>query len=302
MGELNKTPRRIHRSSYRKPLKLFLENGDVLTGVSKDISKNSVSMFVSLKGGIAYLKNEGIIKDHKISLSKVKKFFRNQATLISLEDDSIHEPINLRILRVEPSWRKHYDIFIAGEFENVNEFISKEIESAVPDEEEKTENKKYVSKKIPKFKEMVEEDHPNHLNFEVNNSYSHVMLMRDFIASLAEKYHFAEQDIYLLKLISDEVLMNAFLYGSTVKGRDKTKISISINSHGVLIEVTDFAGIPFDDTPYHARKELTLSQLGGLALIEAYSDDWQIDTDKNVQTTLTFYKTNSAPHHEHALK
>ncbi len=294
MGEhLNKS-RLVHRSSYCRKIKLFLDSEEILTGITRDISPQSLSMFISLKGAVPYLEQKGLIKDKKVSLNKIKKFLQNETVLISFEDDNIQEPVDIRILRVESSWKKSYEIFLAGQFENIDEFIAKGIEKFCPEEKEKVNKKKYVSTKIPQFKEVVEEDHPNKLNFEFNNSYAHVILMRDFIASLTEKYNFSDEDVYLIKLISDEVLMNAFLYGSTVKGRDKTLLNITINSHGIIVEITDFAGIDFDDTPYHVRKELSLKQLGGLALIEAYSDDWQVDIDKNVQTTLTFCKTNSA--------
>jgi anti-sigma regulatory factor (Ser/Thr protein kinase) len=294
MSEHLQKSRLVHRSSYCRKIKLFLDSEEILTGITKDISPHSLSMFISLKGAIPYLENKGLLKDKKISLNKIKKFLQNETVLISFEDDKIKEPIDIRILRIESSWKKGYEIFIAGQFENIDEFIAKGIENYCPEEKGKVDKKKYISTKIPHLKEFIEEDHPNKLNFDFNNSYSHVILMRDFIASLAEKYNFSAEDVYFIKLIADEVLMNAFLYGSTIVGRDKTLLNIIINSQGIIVEVTDFAGVYFDDTPYHVRKELSLKQLGGLALIEAYSDDWQVDIENNVQTTLTFCKSNTA--------
>ncbi|MBF0198064.1 MAG: hypothetical protein HQL32_10145, partial [Planctomycetes bacterium] len=79
-------------------------------------------------------------------------------------------------------------------------------------------------------------------------------------------------------------------YGSSEKGRDKTSLNLMFGEDGMLFEIIDYGGKFFDDMPYHSRKDLQKSQLGGLTLVEAYSDDWEVDIDVGNSTKVTFFK------------
>lgn len=295
MGEHVSKPREVHRSSFCKDLKIFLDTNVILKGVSRDISINSISMFISLKGAAPFFKNNGIDIKH-INLNDIKKVLKEQIILVAFEHNEIElEPMDMKVLRIEVSWQKAYDIFIAGQLENIDEFTRKKIESIEPEVEQKVHEKRYKSSKLPIFKKMLESHHAHKIKIEYTNSYNQVLATRDYITNLVSKYSFPKEEQYQLKLISDEALMNAFLYGSTLEGRNHTEINIEICQYGVLVEITDFAGKYFDDTPYHSRKNLTMKQLGGLTLIGAYSDDWQVVTLPNKKTTLTFFKSNSQP-------
>ena len=152
----------------------------------------------------------------------------------------------------------------------------------------------YISSTLPAFRIKMENDPSmQHVLLEYTSSYANVRSTRDYIANLADRHEFNEEEVYQIKLMVDELLMNAFLYGSTEKGRNHSNVKLYIGQDGMLFEVTDHAGHHFNDRPYHMRRDVRSGPVGGLALIEAYSDDWQVDIHREKFTRVTFFKTRS---------
>lgn len=285
--------RNYHRADFSRKVELYLGENTVLRGVSKDISTNSASMFVSYEGIESYLKQYRIKDPNQLSIQQWRKILADEKAMVSLQDISLPEPIDFRVLRIETSWEKGFDLFVAGRFENTDDFLTKEILQLCPElsGESSAPKKRYISEKLPIFREMMQEEGVSSFNVEYSNRYDHVHSFRDLLAGLAEKHGFSDEDAYMIKLMTDEVLMNAFLYGSIEEGKDKTSIEAFFSPRGILVEIVDYAGKYFDDHPFHFRKKLELKQLGGLVLVEAYSDDWQVDIVPGESTKVTFFKT-----------
>lgn len=286
--------RRYHRADFAREVQVFLDSETTVHGMTRDLSTDSVSIFLSLKGAKEFLKDV-LLEDGQIKLSSLKKKLVGQTLLISINDGKLKEPIDLRVLRVEISWQKGYDIFIAGKIENLNEFQKKELEDACPQVvvRQETDNH-YISSTLPIFKKKIENDaNMQYIHMEYTSSYANVRSTRDYIANLADRHEFPEEEVYQIKLMADELLMNAFLYGSTEKGRNHSSLKVHIGQAGILFEVTDHAGHHFNDRPYHLRRDVRSGPVGGLALVEAYSDDWQVDIHRGKFTRVTFFKTRS---------
>lgn len=295
MTQLRQSSRRKRRANFQRDIKVFLGSDVILTGKTKDISFQSVSFFLSLKGSSQYFLKKGWRKGEKIPLKLIKAALFEELILISFDDEHLSEPIDLKITRVETSWQKSYDLFVAGIFQtaNANEFFVKDLGNLCPElKESPSRHEKYLSEKLPFFKQKLIEEKASYLHLEFSNSYHHVQSIRDLTASLADKYGFLEEEVYQIKLISDELLMNAFLYGtSDLMEQDKSILNLYFGQSGMIFEITDHGGKYFNDHPYHFRKGLSLEQLGGLALVEAYSDDWQVEIDPGKSTKVTYFKT-----------
>lgn len=287
--------RRYHRADFAREVQVFLDNETSVHGLTRDLSTDSVSIFLSLKGADHFLEDIVPEKGEPIKLSKLKAKLLNQVLLLSINDSNLNEPLDLMVLRVEISWQKGYDIFIAGKLQNLNDFQSKELEKACPSVLVRQETSShYISSTLPLFRKKLElDENLQSIQLEYTSSYANVRSTRDYITNLADRHEFCEEDVYQIKLMTDELLMNAFLYGSTEKGRNHSTVKVLISKEGILFEVTDHAGHHFNDRPYHLRRDVRSGPVGGLALVEAYSDDWQVDIHRNTFTRVTFYKTRS---------
>jgi anti-sigma regulatory factor (Ser/Thr protein kinase) len=284
--------RRFHRAEFAREVQVFLDNETSAYGLTRDLSTDSVSIFLSLKGAHNFLKD--ITVEGQIKLSALKKKLINQILLISITDSNSIEPLDLTVLRVEISWQKGFDIFVAGRFLHLDDFKAKELEKACPSVSVRQEtDEHYISSKLPLFRQKIDVDSSEHIHLEYTSNYANVRSTRDYIANLAERHEFNEEEVYQIKLMVDEILMNAFLYGSTENGRNHTNVKILLGTPGLYIEVTDHAGHHFNDRPYHIRRDVRSGPVGGLALVEAYSDDWQVDIHRGKFTRITFYKTRS---------
>lgn len=283
--------RRYRRAAFTRETRLiFGENTDVW-GVSNDISPNSLSLFIPAKEVLKYLKNKGFNVESVDDILGFRKGLKDEKVMLAFQDPELSSPLTFRIQRIEASWQKGFDLFIAGGLENLDEFHRKSIEEICPLLKTDEKKKRYVSKELPDFKNQLISEGGSCFQMEFANYFDHISICRDTITLLAEKAGFREEDAYIIKLMSDEVLMNAFLYGSVHPGKDKTRIKVLTSESGILVEVQDFAGRVFDEYPYHFRKNLSTEQLGGLSLVEAYSDDWQVDFVPGQQTVLTFFKS-----------
>lgn len=289
--------RRNKRAEFHRRIKLFLGSDTVLSGVSNDISAQSASFFVSLKGAASFFSEGGKKGDYlKMKFSRIREKLVNQTVLLAVDDGDIGgEPISLSVLRVEPSWKKGYEIFLGGRFLGDNAFLRKRLEklcpSLVPGAAGKWE--KYVSESLQGFRQDMLRDRASAFKFEYTNKYAHVQLFRDLVTKTAALYDFKDMELYRIKLLADELLTNAFLYGSMEPGRDCTALTIMLLPGRFLMTVRDFGGRLFNDYPYHVRKTVKGSE-GGLSLVEAYSDDWQVETMPKEHTDVSFYLTSKS--------
>ena len=285
--------RRFHRAEFAREVQVFLDNETSVYGLTRDLSTESVSIFLSLKGAQSFLKD--LNAEGELKISALKKKLINQVLLISIGDDILHQPLDLTVLRVEISWQKGYDIFIAGRFLKLDDFKKKILENVCPTVNVRQETEHhYTSSSLPIFRQKLEsEAGVEHIHLEYTSNYANVRSTRDYLANISERHEFNEEEVYQIKLMVDEILMNAFLYGSTEKGRNHTNVKVLVGQAGLLIEVTDHAGHHFNDNPYHVRRDVSAGPVGGLALVEAYSDDWQVDISREKFTRITFFKTRS---------
>jgi anti-sigma regulatory factor (Ser/Thr protein kinase) len=287
--------RRYHRAEFAREVQVFLDSDTTAHGLTRDLTPESVSIFLSLKGAQSFLK--GVIgSDGQAKLSEVRKKLVDQIILISIGDAHVSEPLDLRVLRVDPSWQKGYDLFIAGRFQNLNDFQIKELEKACPSVlVRQSSDAPYRSSSLPIFRKKLEIGESEKVQLQYSNSYPNVRSTRDFVAGLAGYHGFSEEEVYQIKLISDELLMNAFLYGSREDDLNNTNLNLTFGPEGMVFEVIDHAGAHFNDRPYHLRRDVRSGPVGGLALVEAYSDDWQVEINNGNFTKVTYFKSKTGP-------
>lgn len=285
--------RRYHRAEFAREVHVFLDSDTTAHGLTRDLTPDSVSIFLSLKGAQSYFKDV-VGEDGQAKLSTVRKKLINQTVLVSIGDAQVSEPLDILVLRVDPSWQKGYDLFIAGRFQNLNDFQIKELEKACPSVlVRQSADAPYRSSSLPNFKQKLENEEHEKIRLEYTNSYPNVRSTRDYVATLAGYHGYPEEEVYQIKLISDELLMNAFLYGSKEIGKNTTKLNLTFGPSGMIFEVIDQEGAHFNDRPYHLRRDVRSGPVGGLALVEAYSDDWQVESHQGNFTKVTYFKTKT---------
>lgn len=286
--------RRYHRTEFAREVQVYLDSETIAHGMTRDLSTESVSVFLSLKGVRGYFKAECELDHLDKSLSFLKAKLIDETVMLVVNDDHLNEPLSFKVLRLEISWQKGYDIFLAGKFVNLNDFQLKELEQACPQViERQVAEERYLSTTLPVFKKRIEAEGADLILMDYTSTYDNVRSARDYITNLSDRHDFNDEEVYQIKLMVDELLMNAFLYGSTEPDRNRTKVRIWMGASGLLVEVVDHAGHPFNDYPYHMRRDVRAGPVGGLALIEAYSDDWQVDIHKGTLTRVTFFKTRN---------
>ena len=273
-----------------RKVRIFLDSETTLEGVTHDISTQGAAFFLSLKNGSSFFCPEE--RSGKIPFSFIRSKLKDQVILVDLQDTDL-EPVNFEITRIEPSWKKGFHIFLGGRFRGINEFLVKQIEQICPRVLRGGAPREiYVSDSLPAFRKNLLKEKAEVYRYRFTNNYRNIGLHRDLVARLAEAFEFGEKDVYYIKLLVDEILMNAFLYGALAPGKDCTELDILLSHGKLLITVKDFAGREFDDYPYHFRQEKK-HEKGGLSLIEELSDDWQVTNKPGKTTEVSFFKTAS---------
>ena len=283
--------RRYKRVDFLRKVKLYLGSDLVLNGVTHDISTHGAAFFVNFKGAEAFLTDGK--KDHKIPMKQIKEKLIGELLLMEIEKTEM-EALDLEITRVEASWKKGFHLFVGGNFKNDNEFLTEKIKKIAP-KVGSFEGKReiYESDKIEEAKKQMHKERADEYHYSYRNGYRNIKIHRDLVAQLVQQNGFQREDVYVLKLLVDELLMNAFLYGSIVKGKDRTEIDILLTHDRIMVTIRDFSGEEFDDYPYHFRKEKK-HEKGGLSLLEELSDDWHVKVKKGSQTEVTFFKKVSS--------
>ncbi len=272
-------------------MRLYLESDVTLHGITHDVSTHSVAVFVNLKNASALY---GAVAAGRAPLSAIKGKLLGQTALLEIAEEGL-DPINFTIQRVEPSWKKGFHLFIGGRFVNADEFLVKKLEQVCPALLPGPRQREvYVSEGLPDFLEDLRRLRAEEFVCEFSNGYHNVRDHRDLVTALAAHHEFPEEEIYGIKLLADEALMNAFLYGSIEPGRDRTQLRALLAPGRIYLAVRDYAGIEFDDFPYHFRKERA-DQRGGLSLLEELSDDWQVQTVPGEYTEVCFFKAVASP-------
>lgn len=286
--------RRFRRADFHRMIRLFVGTDTILSGVTNDISTHSASMFVSLKGAAAFFGGAKAGEQVRIPFSTVKERLLNQAVLMAFDADDLAEPVNLHILRVEPSWKKGYDIFLGCRFASDDTFLMRKLETVCPGllPGKEPEGDRYVSESLRRCRDAMQKERAARFTFDYSNKYTHVHAHRDFVARLVSLYEFSEMEQYHVKLLADELLTNAFLYGALEPGRDRTILTLMLQPGRLYFSVRDFAGRVFNDYPFHFRRNEKGTE-GGLSLVEAYADDWEVATEEGQHTDVSFFKVSA---------
>lgn len=278
-----------HRPDFVREVFVFLQESEELIGFTRDISKQGASIFIKLSQPLED-KSASVFYDYKLKLL-------HQTIQVSVKPWEAQEHFPLKINQVELSWQKGYDIFITGEFLPMSDLLSKKLKDICPCPiVREVPFSNYKSIKLEAFKNELSEAITESINIEVQSSYSNVCATRDYIASISTRHKFTAETTYYIKLMADELLMNAFLYGTPKQGIPTTKIHIEISRHGFLFEISDSAGRPFNDEPY--RKKSLKNNSGGLAIINAFSEDWEVNTEPEVSTKVSFFMNRIEEPHE----
>lgn len=280
--------------------------------VTNDISPKNLSLFVSLKGAGKFFSTPSENGKAKIKFSEIRNKLSGQNLMISIDDKMFTEPVNFVVKRVEPSWRKGFELYVAGLFGDIDDFMSRELnmlckrlymeksgqvdnaDDAEAVEQGNKSKKRYVSDDLKAFEAEMDEEGPDVFTYSYTNGFAQVKVHRDLIANLMKVYEFSDPECYQVKLAVDELLMNAYLYGSIEPGRDRTEVHVKMLQGKMLLSVKDMAGVDFDDSPYHTRKKFDPSRMGGLSLVQLYTADWHVFTKSGEFTKITFYKTSAA--------
>lgn len=286
---MNSPNQLYHRPDFVREVFVFLNENEKLIGFTRDISRQSASIFIKLNAPIED-KSASVFYDYKLKLI-------NEVIQVSVKPWESQEHFPLKINQVELSWQKGYDIFITGEFLPMSAPLSKKLEDICPSPTvREIPFSNYKSSKLETFKQELSESISESINIEVQSSYSNVCATRDYIASISSRHKFTDEITYYIKLMADELLMNAFLYGTPKQGIPTTKVHIEISRHGFLFEISDSAGRPFNDEPY--RKKSLKNNSGGLAIINAFSEDWEVSTEPEVSTKVSFFMNRIEESHE----
>lgn len=249
---------------------------------------------LSLTGFSAFLKrihSVGLAEPINYSLltpGEIRRSLAGKELSAVLEMGLSIGPAAVEVVRVENSWLKDFDMFVAFNFKTLNDGEKTAIARYVEEHEEDREPVPvHPEEKIHREK-LGETDV---IRISIPARYFYLSHMRNLCERLALEMGFSKTEAMRIKVSFDEVLTNAFKHGCKNYGHDKISIQISFDDAGIFVHIRDPGGRPFDYKKYREfDKKFPDSSRTGLHLVDKFSDGWAVNTKLGKYTEVSFFK------------
>ncbi|MDP7034531.1 MAG: ATP-binding protein [Planctomycetota bacterium] len=286
---------RAQRIQLQVRVQIEEPGGKEYLGITHDFSTTGFSAFLRCKEDfvVSEVMSNAFVQ---INFEKLESLFydRKFRTVLNLENESI-PPLVCSVVRVENSWLRGFEVFVACRFKDLDESNRQNLEAHIQNQLE-SGAVGYDEVDLPVSDDDLQGEV---IRLELPARHMYIAYFRDFCEKLARDVGFSESNAFKIKVAADEVFSNAFEHGSPSYGGNKIQAKITTNRDGMHVRVRDQAGVPFDVTRYQDTLAVDETQRrSGLHLLSEFTDGWWVKTEQGMYTEISFQKNRKSRGHE----
>ncbi len=284
---------RAKRLKVKVPVQLTDETGKVYTGMTNDVSVSGFSAFLRCKEEfvINELVNNAFVL---LNFPKLEQLFFDKEFQTVFNLDAGVTPQRTEVVRVENSWLRGFEVFIAARFPRMDDESRLKLESYIDDHVEDLGREATVEADEEVIRSL-DVSRGDTIVMQFPGRHLYVPIVRDICDQLAREIGFSDIDCYKIKVAADEVFSNAFKHGSPKHGDNLITVKVTLDRKGIFIRVRDEGGIPFNYKRYRDfDRKFPDSSRTGLHLVDKFMDGWVVNTKKGEYTEVSFFKNREA--------
>ncbi len=258
-------------------------------GLSNDLSETGFSAFLRVKEDFVIdevAKNTFV----HIHFGRLESLFFDRHFRSVFNLDLPLKPLQAEVVRVENSWLKGFEVFVACRFVGLTDEDRRVLSEYIAAHQEDVDKEKILVKEELAIQALDLADGET-LSFEFPGRYLYVSILRDLIERLSQEIGFSDLDAFKIKVAADEILTNAFKHGCPAYADNKIRVRVTLDRKGIFVRVRDEGGIPFDYKKYREfDTKFPDSSRTGLHLVDKFMDGWVVDAREGEYTEVSFYK------------
>lgn len=258
-------------------------------GLTNDLSETGFSAFLRCKEDfvIDEVEKNAFVQ---INFDKLESLFhdKNFRTVFNL--DISLEPLVIEVVRVENSWLKGFEVFVACRFRNLDEKNKRVLTEYIESHQEDLDREAIVQDEEEEI-QALDMSEGETLSFSFPGRFLYVSIIRDLIERLSHELGFGELDSFKIKVSADEILTNAFKHGCPAYAENQIRVKVTLDRKGIFVRVRDEGGVPFDYKKYrNFDTKFPDSSRTGLHLVDKFMDGWMVDSKEGESTEVSFFK------------
>ncbi len=279
---------RAKRLKIRVPIQLTGPNGKIYSGISNDLSPSGFSAFLRCREDFVVEE----LTDNAFVLHgfpRLEQLFVGKSFRTVFNLDMQLPPWTSSINRVENSWLRGFEVFVAARFDELDSDRKSRLESYIDSRLEHLPAESLIDD--PERLRDLDAVAGDLIELRFPGRYVYIPIVRDACEQLARQSGFSETDCFKIKVTADEVFSNAFRHGSPEYGENTIEVTIKIDPAGMLVRVRDQGGVPFNFKRFRdAESTNPAADRSGLHLVDRFVDNWVVNIKQGEYTEVTFYK------------
>ncbi|MBI4618401.1 MAG: ATP-binding protein [Planctomycetes bacterium] len=280
---------RAKRVKLRVRVQLDDEQDKQYYGLTNDISESGFSAFLRCKEDFVIdevAKNAFV----QIHFEKLESLFFDRVFRVVFNLELPLKPVLAEVVRVENSWLKGFEVFVACRFVDLNAESQEILSGFIARHQESLERETILVHEEEAIRGLDLSEGET-LKFEFPGRFLYVSILRDLIERLAQEIGFSELDAFKIKVAADEVLTNAFKHGCPEYADNTIVVRVTLDRKGIFVRVRDEGGIKFDYRKFRDfDAKFPESSRTGLHLVDKFTDGWMVDTEEGKYTEVSFFK------------
>lgn len=284
---------RARRLKVKVPVQLTDDSGKVYTGMTNDVSVSGFSAFLRCKEEfvINELVNNAFVL---LNFPKLEQLFFDKEFQTVFNLDAGISPQPTEVVRVENSWLRGFEVFIAARFPRMDEQTREKLTTYIDEHTEDLDQELLVDAEEEVIRNL-DVSRGDTIIMQFPGRYLYIPIVRDICDQLAREIGFSDIDCFKIKVAADEVFSNAFKHGSPKHGENLITVKVTLDRKGIFIRVRDEGGIPFNYKRYRDfDRKFPDSSRTGLHLVDKFMDGWVVNTKKGEYTEVSFFKNREA--------
>lgn len=281
--------KRYKRLKIKVPIQLTDPNGKIFAGISNDISASGFSAFLRCR-------EDFVIDELADNAFVMHNFARLERLFIDTQFRSVFNldldlpPQQAMVTRVENSWLRGFEVFIAARFSGLAEDAREHINTYVDNNTDVHAPEDLVDDRAGLLAEL-DTARGDTIKLEFPSRHLYIPVVRDLCERLARQAGFSEMDCFKIKVTADEVFSNAFRHGSPEYGDNVIDVLINIDRKGLFVRVRDQGGVPFNFKRFReSDSDIPSDDRSGLHLVDKFVDGWVVNIKPGEYTEVSFIK------------
>lgn len=281
--------KRAKRVKVRVKVQLSQDESKDYHGITHDLSTSGFSAFLRCKED--FVVNEVLSNAFvQLNFSRMESLFFDREFRAVFNLEAPVEPLTAEVVRVENSWLKGFEVFVACRFKGAPEPTTRVLAGFVERFDTDVERSQAIAREE---EEVMNLDLPDGetLTFYFPGRYLYIDIFRDLVERLARQIGFLDLDAFKIKVCADEVFTNAFKHGCPQQHENTIIVKVTLDRKGIFVRVRDEGGVPFDYRKYRDFDvKFPNSSRTGLHLVDKFMDGWIANTKPGESTEVSFYK------------